>query len=155
MLERQLKSRSALRGVRTARSSDRSEADPARGTVVAWKISAAVDRDIYQMDGDGRPHPSDSAFYPFSGFTTGAWEGASTLTAHTTHIIGTVDLRRNGVPSSDCATVDWRIFRHGDLLTIMGIITDPIDLTEPDVVTRTWQLDPRLLCHPHRRSASP
>jgi hypothetical protein len=117
-----------------------SESDPARGTVVAWKISAAVDRDIVTIWMDGRPHPSENAFYPFSGFTTGAWEG-NTLTAHTTHVKAAY-LRRNGVPTSDRTTVDWRIFRHGDLLTIMEMINDPIYLTEPHVVTRTWQLDP-------------
>jgi len=118
-----------------------SESDPIRGTVVAWKISAAVDRDIITIWMDGRPHPSENAFYPFSGFTTGTWEG-DVLTARTTHVKAGY-IRRNGAPSSDRATVDWRFFRHDDLLTIMVSINDPLYLTEPHVVTRTWQLDPK------------
>jgi hypothetical protein len=118
-----------------------SESDPVRGTVVAWKISAAVDRDIVTIWMDGRPHPSENAFYPFSGFTTGRWEG-DVLTAQTTHIKAGY-IRRNGAPSSDRTTVDWRFFRHDDLLTIMVSINDPLYLTEPQVVTRTWQLDPK------------
>ena len=118
-----------------------SEHDSVRGSVVAWKISAAVDRDIVTIWMDGRPHPSENAFYPFSGFTTGAWDG-DVLTAHTTHIKNGY-IRRNGAPSSDRTTVDWRIFRHDDLLTIMVSINDPLYLTEPQIVTRTWQLDPK------------
>jgi hypothetical protein len=118
-----------------------SESDPVRGSVVAWKISAVVDRDIVTIWMDGRPHPSEYAFHPFSGFTTGHWEG-DVLVAHTTHIKAGY-LRRNGVGSSDQATADWRIFRHGDFLTIMVIVNDPIYLAEPDVVTRVWALDPQ------------
>ena len=118
-----------------------SESDPVRGGVVAWKISAAVDRDIVTIWMDGRSHPSENAFYPFSGFTTGRWEG-EVLVARTTHIKAGY-LRRNGVGSSDKTTVDWRIFRHGDFLTVMVIVNDPIYLTEPDVVTRVWALDPK------------
>ncbi len=116
-----------------------SESDE-RGTVIAWKISAAIDRDIVTIWMDGRPHPPEDAFYLFSGFTTGAWEG-NVLTAHTTHIKAGY-IRRNGAPASDRTTVDWRFFRHGDLLTIMAIVNDPIYLSEPQVVTRTWALDP-------------
>ncbi|MEQ1575600.1 MAG: hypothetical protein ABL993_15270 [Vicinamibacterales bacterium] len=117
------------------------EWDPVRGSVVAWKISAAVDRDVITIWMDGRPHPSENAFYPFSGFTTGRWEG-DVLVARTTHNKAGY-LRRNGAASSDKATVDWRFIRHGDFLTVMAVITDPVYLTEPDVVTRVWALDSR------------
>jgi hypothetical protein len=118
-----------------------SEPDPVTGRIIAWKISGAIDRDVLTIWMDGRPHPSENAFYPFSGFTTGVWEG-DTLTTYTTHIKAGY-LRRNGVPSSDKATVTEHFYRHGDLLTITAIIEDPIYLTEPHVVSRTWQLDPR------------
>ena len=118
-----------------------SESDPVRGNVVAWKISSAVDRDIVTIWMDGRQRPSENAFYPFSGFTLGHWEG-DVLVARTTHIKAGY-LRRNGAASSDRATAEWRFFRHGDYLTIMVIISDPIYLAEPDVITRTWALDPR------------
>ncbi len=123
-----------------------SEADPTTGAVVAWKIAAATDRDVVTIWMDGRQHPSENAFHSFSGFTTGFWEG-DTLTANTTHIKAAY-LRRNGVPSSDRTTVTWHLFRHGDFLTIMVIVKDPVYLTEPDVVTRTWALDPRSQLRP-------
>ena len=117
-----------------------SETDPVTGRVVAWKISAAVDRAILTIWMDGRPHPSDDAVHPFAGFTTGVWEG-DTLTTYTTHVKAGY-IRRNGVPSSDQVTVSEHISRHGETLTITAIIEDPIYLTEPHIISRSWQLDP-------------
>ncbi len=119
-----------------------SETDPSTGTLVAWKVSAGGnDRDPMTIWMDGRPHPSENDFYPFSGFTTGIWEGG-TLTTYTTHM-KTGMLRRNGVPTSDKATMAMHWIRHGNLLTIMSVVEDPIYLEEPQVTTRTWQLNPR------------
>jgi hypothetical protein len=114
----------------------------ASGSIVAWKISGDFLKDVITIWMDGRPRPSANAFYPFSGFTTGRWEG-DTLTSYTTHI-KTASLRRgNGVPGSDRVTIRARITRHEDLLTITTLQEDPVYLTEPHVVSRTWQLDPR------------
>jgi hypothetical protein len=118
-----------------------SETDPVRGDVVAWRISAAIDRDIVTIWMDGREHPSENAFYPFSAFTTGRWEG-DTLVAYSTHN-KMAYARRNGAPISDRNEVEWRIWRNDDLLTIMTIVHDPVYLAEPHVVTRTWRLDER------------
>jgi hypothetical protein len=119
-----------------------SETDPSTGTLVAWKISAGGnDRDPMTIWMDGRPHPSENDFYPFSGFTTGVWEGG-TLTTYTTHM-KTGALRRNGVPTSDRATMTMHLMRHGNLLTITSIVEDPIYLEEPQITSRTWQLNPR------------
>ena len=117
------------------------EPDPVTGRIVAWKISGAIDRDILTIWMDGRPHPSNNAFHSFAGFTTGVWEG-DMLTTYTTHIKEGY-IRRNGAPSSDQTTVTEHIMRHGDILTIVAVIDDPIYLTEPHVVSRSWQLDPR------------
>jgi len=91
---------------------------------------------------DGRPHPSQYAAHTFEGFSTGAWEG-NTLTVHTTHIKAGY-LRRNGAFTSDEATMSEHFVRHGDLLTVWVVIEDPIYLSEPDVISRTWVLDPSL-----------
>ena len=117
-----------------------SELDAA-GRIIAWKTASQTIRMSLTIWMDGRPHPSENAFYPFSGFTTGRWDG-DVLVAHTSHIKAGY-LRRNGVGSSDKATADWRIFRHGDFLTVMVIVNDPVYLIEPDVVTRVWALDPK------------
>jgi hypothetical protein len=117
-----------------------SETDPVTGRDVAWKISAAIDRSIITIWMDGRPHPPEDALHPLGGFTTGKWEG-NTLVATTTHEKEGY-LRRNGVPTSDKTTFTMHLSRHGDTLTILGIYYDPVYLTEPHAISRSWQLVP-------------
>jgi len=116
-----------------------SEVDPLNGRVVAWKISAAIDRAMRTIWMDGRPHPSAHALHSIGGFSTGVWEGG-VLVVTTTHMKAGY-LRRNGVPASDQATMIERFQIHGDILTVAAFITDPNYLTEPYVLTRAWQLD--------------
>ena len=115
------------------------ETDPVTGTTVAWKISGAVDRAPITIWMDGRPHPGKDALHPFAGFTTGVWEG-HTLTTYTTHVKEGF-IRRNGVPTSDEATVTMHITRHATTVTITAIIEDPVYFTEPHILSRSWQLD--------------
>jgi hypothetical protein len=117
-----------------------SDTDPVSGRVIAWKTSAYIDKSILTVWMDGRPHPGPNALHTFAGFTTGEWEG-NTLTTYTTHFKEGY-LRRNGVPTSDQATLTMHISRHGDTLTIVEVIEDPVYLTEPFVVSRSWQSDP-------------
>jgi hypothetical protein len=85
---------------------------------------------------DGRPHPPEIAPHTWMGFSTGAWEG-NTLVVKTTHIKqGWV--RRNGVPQSDLVTTTERFTRHGDMLTYVIYIKDPVYLTEPLVRSRNF-----------------
>jgi hypothetical protein len=87
---------------------------------------------------DGRPHPPDVAPHTFMGFSTGKWEG-NVLTVYTTHIKqGWV--RRNGLPSSDQATLVEHFIRYGDIMTHVSILTDPIYLTEPLIKTQDFRL---------------
>ena len=116
-----------------------SEDEPVTGRLISWNISGAGDRDPLTIWMDGRPHPSPNALHTFSGFSTGVWEG-DVLTVQTTHLKAG-PLRRNGAPSSDQTTLSWHLVRHGDLLTITTIIDDPVYLAEPDVLSRTWQLN--------------
>ena len=116
------------------------ETEPVTGKTIAWKISAAPDRDVITIWMDGRPHPGKNAPHPYAGFTTGVWQG-DVLTAYTTHIKAGY-IRRNGVPSSDQATVTQHIMRHGDTLTITALIDDPIYLTEPMIRTSDFRTAP-------------
>ena len=118
-----------------------SETD-AKGDIIAWKLSGNVQKDVVTIWMDGRPHPSPNAFHAFSGFTTGKWEG-DTLTAYTTHMKTAILRRSNGIPKSDRATATIHITRHDDLLTVVTIEDDPINLTEPLFISRTFLLDPR------------
>src|SRR5271154_2170737 len=78
---------------------------------------------------DGRPHPPDYALHTWMGFSTGKWEG-DILTVYTDHIKQGWH-RRNGIPSSDMITLTEHFIRHGNHLTHVSIVTDPIYLTEP------------------------
>ncbi|MGB7219098.1 MAG: hypothetical protein WBD07_09850 [Vicinamibacterales bacterium] len=51
-------------------------------------------------------------------------------------------LRRNGVPSSDQTTFTMHISRHDSTLTITAVLEDPVYLTQPHIISRSWQLDP-------------
>jgi hypothetical protein len=115
------------------------ETEPLNGTTIAWKIGAWEDKAPMTIWMDGRPHPSEHAIHERGGFTTGTWEG-STLVAYTTHMKAGA-IRRNGAPSSDQATMTTRFLVHGDLLTVLTSIEDPIYLSEPEVLSKTFQLD--------------
>ena len=92
---------------------------------------------------DGRPHPSDKAPHTWMGFSTGRMEG-DTLVVVTTHIKQGW-IRRNGVPQSDRATMTERFIRHGDVLTHVMVLDDPVYLTEPLVKTEDFSLRTREL----------
>jgi len=112
------------------------QTDPVTGRTVAWVIGAWEDRDAMTIWMDGRPHPSKYAPHSQSGFTTGTWDG-DVLTAYTTHMLSGY-LRRNGAMTSDQATITTHFIRHGDMLTLAAQLEDPIYLTEPYYITRTF-----------------
>ncbi len=89
---------------------------------------------------DGRPHPPDYAPHTWQGFSTGVWEG-NMLTITTTHL-KTNYMRRNGIPRSDKAIFTEHWTRHGDYLTVVTVIEDPVYLTEPLVRSDNWSIDP-------------
>jgi len=119
-----------------------SESEPVNGRVIAWNMSGAVDKTPRTIWMDGRPHPSEDAPHTFAGFSTGEWQG-NMLIVRTTHMKAS-PLRRNGVPTSDLATQTEYITRHGTVLTLTAIIEDPVYLTEPQVISRSYELDPVL-----------
>ena len=110
-------------------------------THISWQ---APERTIWM---DGREHPPDYAAHTWQGFSTGKWEG-DTLTVTTTHLKAGW-IRRNGVPRSDRATLTEHWIRHGDYLTLISIVNDPVYLTEPFIRTTNWILDPRQQITPY------
>ena len=94
-------------------------------------------RDIWM---DGRPHPPEYAAHTWAGFSTGRWDGNS-LEVVTSHLkVGW--LQRNGVAHSDRATMTERFIRHGNYLTVVTMVDDPIYLEEPFIRTTNWVLNP-------------
>ena len=104
-------------------------------THISWE---APERTIWM---DGRPHPPDYAAHTWQGFSTGKFEG-DMLTVTTTHLKNGW-IRRNGVPRSDRATTTEHWIRHGNYLTVVVVITDPVYLTEPFVRTTDFEFDAR------------
>ena len=88
---------------------------------------------------DGRPHPPDYAPYSWMGFSTAIWEG-NVLKITTTHLKEDY-YRRNGIFASDRATVTTYWMRHGDYLTWVNIVKDPVYLTEPLIRSGEYRLN--------------
>ncbi|HUI79449.1 MAG TPA: hypothetical protein VLY24_16100 [Bryobacteraceae bacterium] len=114
------------------------EKDPQSQRVIAIRQYISTYEQNRTIWMDGRPHPSPNAPHTWMGFSTGKWEG-NTLTVYTTHI-KQGELRRNGVPESDQATVTEHFMRYGDYLTHVSIVTDPVYLTEPFIRTQVFRL---------------
>lgn len=97
-----------------------------------WQISEGL-RTIWM---DDRPHPPAYAQHTWAGFSTGKYEG-NVLTVYTTHLKRGW-IRANGLPQSDEATVVEHFIRHGDTITYLSTVTDPVYLAEP--FSRTYTL---------------
>ena len=116
------------------------DVDTATQQIIAWHTHIswqAPERTIWM---DGRAHPPEYAAHTWQGFSTGVYEG-NILTVTTDHLkIGWI--RRNGIPRSDRAVLVEHWIRHGDDLTLVSIVNDPVYLTEPFIRTTNWVLDP-------------
>ena len=90
---------------------------------------------------DGREHPPAYAPHTFLGFSTGKYEG-SVLTVYTTHIKRNW-IRTNGVAFSSEATLVEHFIRHGDRITYITVLTDPVYLAEPMLYSTDMRRLPR------------
>jgi hypothetical protein len=115
------------------------ERDPETQVLVAIKNYISTYEQTRTIWMDGRPHPSKNAPHTWMGFSTGKWEG-DTLTVYTTHI-KTGWLRRNGLPESDRATMVEHFIRHGNYMTHVSIVTDPVYMTEPLIKSEDMEFD--------------
>jgi cyclase len=118
----------------------RKEVDPVTQELVAYELFGTFGQATRLIWLDGRPHPPAFAPHTWAGFSTGRWEG-DTLTVTTTHLKAGW-LQRNGVAHSDRATMTEHFIRHGDLLTVVSFVYDPMYLEEPFVRSSNWVLNP-------------
>jgi glyoxylase-like metal-dependent hydrolase (beta-lactamase superfamily II) len=107
------------------------EKDPATQEIIAYKEYIGTYMQNRTIWMDGRPHPPEYAPHTYMGFSTGKWNG-DVLTVRTTHLKKEF-YRRTGIPSSDQTTVVEHYIRHGNLLSHVLVITDPVYLSEPFV----------------------
>jgi hypothetical protein len=96
----------------------------------------AAERTIWM---DGRERPPAYAIHSWQGFSLGKWEG-DVLAVETTHLKQSY-VRRNGLARSDIATTREHYIRHGDYLTIVAVINDPVYLTESFIRSSDYALD--------------
>ncbi len=116
------------------------ELDPVTQETIGYEVFGTFGQATRMIWLDGRPHPPAYASHTWAGFSTGRWDGNS-LEVVTSHLkVGW--LQRNGVAHSDRATMTERFIRHGNYLTVVTIVDDPIYLEEPFVRTTNWVLNP-------------
>ena len=115
------------------------DVDPISGAIVALHMTGTVDRAPHTVWMDGRPHPSKNAPHTAGGFSTGVWQGG--MDRRTDHALeggARVAQRR---PAQRSGHHLGHYARHGDLLTITMILTDPIYYEEPFIRNATFELD--------------
>jgi glyoxylase-like metal-dependent hydrolase (beta-lactamase superfamily II) len=115
------------------------EQDPLTRDVKAYHIQfmRSLDRPVFM---DGRAHPPAWAPHTWTGFSTGEWVG-NTLKITTTHLKDGY-LKRGGPQTSDMYSMTEFLTRHGDILSIITVIDDPIYMDEPYVHSTTYAYDP-------------
>jgi len=116
------------------------EIDPESREITAWHAEWQRGSAEFVFYMDGRPRPSRYAPHSWTGFSTAEWVG-DMLKITTTHLKEDI-LRRNGIPSSDQATVLHYVIRRGDYLTWVAIISDPVYLSEPMIRSAEYRVAP-------------
>jgi cyclase len=114
------------------------EQDPLTRDVKAYHIQfmRSLDWPVFM---DNRPHPPAWAPHTWTGFSTGEWIG-NTLKITTTHLKDGY-LKRGGPQTSDMFTMTDYLARHGDVLTIVTYVDDPVYMEEPYVESTTYTID--------------
>src|ERR1700730_3122602 len=122
------------------------EVDPNSRTITAYHTEwlRSVDNPIYM---DGRSRPPALAPHSWMGFSTAEFVG-DTLKITTTHLKEDY-YRRNGVPSSDRATLTQYWIRRGDILTWVTIAYDPLYLSEPMIRSSEYRFAPNQQITPY------
>src|SRR5580765_6788139 len=115
--------------------------DPVTQETIGYEIFGTFGQATRTIWLDGRPTPPSYAAHTWAGFSAGRWVGDQ-LVVETTHLkVGWI--QRNGVAHSDETTMTEHFMRHGDLLTVVGVVRDPVYLEEPFVRSTNWVIDPR------------
>jgi len=103
--------------------------DPFTQQLIAIKLYGQITEGTRTIWMDGRPHPPPYAKHTFLGFSTGKY-GGNVLTVYTTHMKRNW-IRLNGQALSDEATLVEHFMRHGDRITYVTVLTDPVFFSEP------------------------
>ena len=116
------------------------QVDPVTQETIGYELFGTFGQATRMIWLDGRPPPPAHTAHTWAGFSTGRWDGDA-LDVVTSHLKAGW-LQRNGVAHSDRATMTERFVRHGNYLTVVSIVDDPIYLDEPFVRSTNWVLNP-------------
>ena len=135
-----------------------SEVDLKTQQLIAWHVVYAWADQHRVIWMDSRPHPPEGTLHTWMGFSTGEWVG-DTLVVATTHLKAGW-IRRNGVPRSDLGRLTEYWIRHGDYLTVVSVVEDPVYLTAPFIRSANFRLDAGVQpgpadCSPRTESSLP
>ncbi|MBI4265431.1 MAG: hypothetical protein HY657_13740 [Acidobacteria bacterium] len=114
--------------------------DPVTARLIAYTLAGFFGRADRVIWMDGRPHPSEYAEHTWGGFSTGEWVDGQ-LVVTTTHMKQSF-VNRNGVPSSHKGVMTEWFIRHGDRITVIVMVDDPVYLEEPVVRTNDFIWNP-------------
>jgi glyoxylase-like metal-dependent hydrolase (beta-lactamase superfamily II) len=115
--------------------------DPVTQETIGYEIFGTFGQATRTIWLDSRAHPPSYAAHTWAGFSTGRWVGDQ-LVVDTTHLkVGWI--QRNGAAHSDQTTMTEHFMRHGDILTVVTVVKDPMYLDEPFIRSTNWVLDPR------------
>ena len=122
------------------------EVDPVSREITAYHAEwlRSVDNPYYM---DGRARPPANAPHTWGGFSTAEFVG-DVLKITTTNLKEDY-YRRNGVPSSDEATLTQYWIRRGDILTWVTIAYDPLYLAEPMIRSSEYRWSPNQQIPPY------
>ena len=108
--------------------------------IETW-ISFAAQHRVIWMPASNHPDPPASAPHSWQGYSTGKWVG-NVLWVHTDHLKEAFLQRSDGLPLDDKTTMDERIFRYGDLLVDIMMISDPQYLSQPFIYSKLYSRIP-------------
>jgi hypothetical protein len=101
-----------------------------------WISFAAQHRTIWMPD-SGQAAPPAWAPHSWQGYSSGRWVGDE-LWVHTSHLKEGFLQRTQGLLLSDRTTMDERMFRYGDILVNIMMISDPAYLSQPFVYSKLY-----------------
>jgi len=114
--------------------------DPLSDRIIGMRLQGTFGRADRVFWVDGRPHPPEYERHTWGGFSTAVWDG-NMLTVDTDHLKEGW-FSRNGITTSDAATMREHYIKHDNYLTVVFFVNDPEKLAEPFIRTTQAVYDP-------------
>ena len=116
------------------------QTDPVTGKTIAWTIGSWEDRGLTTIWMDGRPHPSQNCAASAGRVHDRRVGGQHAGRLHDAHQGRRDPAQRRAEQRQE--TMTTRFIRHGDLITVLAAIEDPVYLSEPYIVSKSFRLNP-------------